>query len=118
MKRIIAIAALTLIAACATPLAYEQTVFQMRGAQNAALRAAVEYRELTQCAAVKVQPCADKAVVTQLQLADRVADTALAAAEGAVRTPGFGESVMASAVAAAEAGLAAFQSILATVKGK
>lgn len=119
MKRILASAFLiVLMAGCAAvPQSPEQVVFQARGAQNIALRAAVGYKELKPCAAVKVQPCSDTAVVKQLQLADGVSDQALNAAEVAVRTPGFGASVVSSAVTAATAALAAFQSIVATIAG-
>ncbi len=114
--RKLALALLIALAGCASaPQSPEQVVFQARTAQNVALRAAVAYRELKPCLPVKVQPCSEKAVVTQLQLADRVSDQALGAAETAVRTPGFGASIVSSAVTAATAALAAFQSIVATL---
>jgi hypothetical protein len=109
---------LLLLTACATPQNSEQAVFQMRGAQNVALRTAVAYKELKPCAEPKAQPCSEKRVVTQLQLADTVSDKAIGAAENAVRTPGFGQNIIDSAVTAAEAALAAFQSIIATLGGK
>ncbi len=94
----------------------EQAVFQMRTDQNVGLRAAVEYKRLKPCATPAVQPCSDKAIVGQLQKADEVSDKALGAAESAVRTPGFGQSIVDSAVTAAQAALAAFQSIVATLR--
>lgn len=118
MKRLFAVAILTLVAACATaPQNAEQTVFQARTAQNVALRAAIGYAELPACREPKVQPCADKEVVDQLKLASRVTDQALTAAETAVRTPGFGTNVISSAVAAGTSALAAFQTIVATLSG-
>jgi len=120
MKRILAILSFTLLAGCAggTLQRPDQVVFAARGAQNVALRAAVGYKELKPCAAVPVQPCSDKAVVAQLQLADRVADQALGAAESAVRSKGFGADIVNSAVTAATAALSAFQAIVATIGGK
>lgn len=118
LKMLLAVALLALASACATPQSPQEVVFQARGAQNVALRAAVEYKRLTPCAVPAKQPCSDKAVVAQLQKADKVADTALAAAESAVRTPGFGANVIDSAVTAAKAALAAFQSIVATFGSK
>jgi len=120
MKKFFAIFSfLVLTSGCAiNPQNPEQTVFQMRGTQNVVLRAAVEYKELKPCATPKVQPCSDKVVVTQLQLADKVTDTALSAAESAVRTPGFGKNIVDSAISAANAALVAFQTIVATIERK
>lgn len=115
MKVLYAGIAALLLAACATVQSPQETVFAARAAQNVVLRAAVEYKRLTPCAVPIKQPCSDKAVVAQLQKADTVADKALAAAEIAVRTPGFGKDVVDSAVTAAKAALAAFQSIVASV---
>ena len=120
MKTMIGIALLALaLAGCATtPQTPQEIVFQARGAQNVALRAAVEYKRLAPCATPAKQPCSDKAVVAQMQKADTVSDQALSAAESAVRTPGFGANVISTAVTAAQAALAAFQSIVATFGGK
>jgi len=111
MKRIalFVVAALT---ACATPQSPQEIVFQARSAQNVALRAAVEYKRLPPCAVSVRPPCSDKAIVAQIQKADITADTALAAAEAAVRTPGFGENIITSALVAAQAALAAFQTLV------
>lgn len=108
--KLMLIAAVLALAACATPQSPAESVFQAKTAHAVALRSAVAYRELPRCNPAP-QPCHDPAVVQQLQKADRTADAALDAAEAAVRTPGFGESVIASAVASAKAALAAFTSI-------
>lgn len=103
-----------LLAGCATPESPQQSVFQAKSAYAVALTAAVAYKRLPDCARA-AQPCSDKAVVAQLQKADTVASTALDSAEHAVRTPGFGQNVVSSAVAAAQAALQAFTSITATL---
>jgi hypothetical protein len=113
MKMLIAVIALA-IAGCATPQSSQQSVFQAKTAYAVALTTAVAYKRLPDCA-TRPQPCSDKAVVAQLQKADTVAATALDAAETAVRTPGFGESVIRSSVTAARAGLDAFLSIVNTL---
>lgn len=113
MKKFILIIALA-VAGCSTPQSPAETVFQAKTAHAVALRSAVAYRELPACP--KAPVCHDPAVVAQLQKADRTADAALDAAEAAVRTPGFGESVIASAVASAKAALAAFTSITDTLR--
>lgn len=116
MRMLIVIAALFL-AACTTPQSPAQAVFQAKTAHAVALRTAVAYRELPKCNPAP-QPCHDPAVVAQLQKADKTADAALDAAENVVRTPGFGENVITSTIAAAQAALAAFTSITATLGGK
>lgn len=95
---------------CAAPESPQQSVFQAKSGYAVALTAAVAYKRLPDCTKAP-QPCSDKAVVTQLQKADTVASTALDAAETAVRTPGFGDAVVASSVTAARSALDAFVSI-------
>ncbi len=105
---------LLFLAGCATPESPQQSVFQAKSGYAVALTAAVAYKRLPDCTRAP-QPCSDKAVVAQLQRADTVASTALDSAENAVRTPGFGQSVVSSAVTAAQAALQAFTSITATL---
>ncbi len=107
--------ALLLLAGCAAaPQSPQQAVFEAKSSYAVALTAAVAYKRLPDCARA-AQPCSDKAVVAQLQKADTVASVALDSAENAVRSPGFGQSVVSSAVAAAQAALQAFTSITATL---
>jgi hypothetical protein len=89
----------------------QQVVYQAKVAFNTALTAAVAYKRLPTCAVPARLPCSDPAVVAQLTKAANVADAALDAAEDAVRTPGFGTSVLSSAAAAAQAALTAFLAI-------
>lgn len=105
------------MAGCAAPQSPQQSVFQAKSGYAVALTAAVTYKRLPDCTKAP-QPCSDKAVVAQLQKADNVAATALDSAESAVRTPGFGKDVVNSAIAAANAALAAFTSITSTLKVK
>lgn len=117
MKTLIAVLTALVLSACAATSSQSpaETVFQAKTAHAVALRAAVAYRELPPCAKA-AQPCHDAAIVAQLQKADKVADAALDSAENAVRTPGFGQAVISSTVAAAQAALAAFVSITDTLR--
>jgi len=115
--KLLAIALLALLAGCATPQSPSESVFQAKTAHAVALRSAVAYRELPPCAKAP-QPCRDPAIVAQLQKADKVADAALDSAENAVRTPGFGQAVISSAITAAQAALAAFVSITDTLRSR
>jgi acetoin utilization deacetylase AcuC-like enzyme len=117
IQLVLIIGLMILVSACAVPQSPAETVFQAKTAHAVALRSAVAYRELPRCDSGQ-RPCHDPAVVEQLQKADRTADAALDAAEAAVRTPGFGESVIASAVASAKAALTAFVSITDTLRTK
>jgi len=124
MKRLFLIVLFALAAVgCAAPSAgsgpsYQQGVFQAKTQYSAALTAAVAYKRLPTCTATVPLPCSQPAVIAQLQKADNVAAQALDAAEVAVRTPGFGASVVSSAVAAANAAMQAFVSITTTLGTK
>lgn len=95
----------------------QQTIFEAKSGYAVALTAAVAYKRLPNCKAAK-PPCSDSAIVAQLQKADTVAASALDAAEAAARTPGFGDSVVASSATAAQAALRAFVSITSTLQVK
>ena len=114
MILVLALALTPAIHGCATPESPQQAVFQAKSSYAVALTAAVAYKRLPDCVGAP-QPCSSAPVVSQLQKADNVAASALDAAESAVRTPGFGESIVASAVGSAKAALAAFLSITATL---
>jgi len=111
------LAILVLLAGCATPESPSQSVFQAKSAYSVALTAAVAYKHLPDCTKAP-QPCSDKAVISQLKKADDVAAAALDAAESAVRSPGFGADILATAVASAKSALAAFLSITSTIGSK
>lgn len=115
IQLVLIIGLLVLVSACAVPQSPAETVFQAKTAHAVALRSAVAYRELPRCNPAP-QPCHDPAVVAQIQRADKVADAALDAAENAVRSPGFGQSVITTAVRTAQEALQAFVTIVATVR--
>lgn len=97
----------------------QQTVFGAKGAYEAALTIAVTYAELPRCGAPgHVGLCSDRKVVDQVVKARDVARDALGAAEGVVRSPGFGNDVIRTSVDAADAALKAFLSITNTLKVK
>lgn len=119
--RLISLAFLfSLLGACAGPQTPQQAVFQTKSAYEVGLTTAVAYKRLPVCqeGASGPQLCSKKTVVTQLQKADDVAAKALDAAENTVRTPGFGESIVQSAVTAARAALDAFVAIVNTLQVK
>lgn len=89
------------------------TVYQVESGYKTALVAAVAYKKLPVCKEPRQLPCSDPAVVAQLQRADNVANAAIAAAESATRTPGFGKDAIASALGAANAALTALTAIVA-----
>lgn len=109
-KLITAVFIAVALAACATPQSPQQAVFETKSGYAVALTAAVSYKRLPLCEKTK-PPCSDPKVVAQLQRADNVAASALDAAEQAARTPGFGDSVVASSATAAQAALQAFVAI-------
>lgn len=107
-----AVLAAALCGCASAPQSPQQGVFQAKAAYAVALQTAVAYKRLPACSAAVKPPCSDPATVAQLQRADNVAAPALDAAEAAVRTPGFGKSLMDTAVASAQAAVAAFVAIL------
>ena len=118
MKLSVVVMALVLSACSIMPQSPAQTVYVAKIDHAAALIPAVAYKHLPACSDAVKPPCSDIAVVGQLQMADDVADGALDAAETAVRTPGFGKDVVRTAVAAANAAVAALVSITNTLRSK
>lgn len=118
VQLVLIIGLLILVSACAVPQSPAESVFQAKTAHAVALRSAVAYRELPACKVPAVQPCRDAAVLAQIQRADKVADAALDAAENAVRSPGFGQNVIQTAVKSAQEALTAFVTIVATVRSQ
>ena len=95
----------------------QQTVFGAKGAYEAALTIAVAYAELPRCKPGTARfTCSDRRVVDQVVQARNVARDALGAAEGIVRSPGFGSDVVKASVDAADAALRAFVSIANTLR--
>lgn len=94
----------------------QQAVFTAKSAYATTLTVAVAYKNLRPCGASVPQPCSDPAIVAQLQKADIVANTALDAAEAAVRTPQVGTTARDRAVATANSALAALSALLSNVR--
>lgn len=121
MKRVLlvlALAASVMGASCTSaPKTPQQAVYAAKSSYEVALTAAVAYAELPSCEKT-TPPCSDPKIVAQLKKAQPVARQALDAAESAVRTPGFGDDVVTSSVAAAQAALTAFVSITASLEKK
>lgn len=105
------VVALALVA-CAIPNTPQQTVYAAKATYVGAAETALRYMNLPRCAAPAVQPCSSQAVVDGIKKADNIAFAALEQAEAVVRTPGFGESAVTSAVAAAQGAVRAFVEIV------
>ena len=125
MKRLIAAALLTAAAllGCARPGQQPGTnpqvaVFAVKGAYETALTVAVAYAQLPRCSTGTKAICSDQALVDQVVRARNVARDSIASAEGAVRTPGFGADVPATALTAAQAALDAFKAITTNLRVK
>jgi len=112
------ILSVAILSGCAGTTTPQQGVYSAKTQYAAALTIAVSYKRLPVCSATVKLPCSDPKIVAQLQKADNVAAASLDAAENAVRTPGFGKDVAQSALAAANAALAAFVSITSTLQVK
>lgn len=104
MKVLIVALALALTACGTTP---QQKVFNAHLAYDAALTAAVAYKE---------SPGADKTVVSTIQRADTVAFEALKSAQNVVRQPKQ-QSAWATAAMWASEAVAAFARVVTTAKG-
>ena len=111
---------LTLVAGCATGSGTTNTpaqaVFAAEGAYAAALTVAVAYGKLPRCPAATI--CSQQKVVDQIKLADGVAHAAIFSAQHIVRTQGFGQDAIASAVATATEAAKALSLITATLQVK
>lgn len=87
-----------------------------RSGYNTAIAAAIVYGKLPACSATQKAPCHDPALLAQMQKADRTAFDALDAADAILKVPGLGSGAMNTAVAAAQAALAAFTSLTGATK--
>lgn len=117
MKRCLMVAALLILASCATlsNQTPQSTVYALRGLYDSTVLApAAHYASLPRCAsgvsATLAAPCSDANAVVQLQKADAAAAVALDAAESQVRN--FPTIDATSAIAAAQAAINAATQIL------
>lgn len=105
MKRILAVALLAFLTACAgmvTPTKPSQIVYAAHGDYAAALPVAIQYKRLPTCGPAVSKLCKDPAVLKKLQAADDEAFKTLSAAQAAVRL-GDGTGGSAEATAAQKA---------------
>lgn len=93
-----------------------QAMVAARTGYGTALAAATAYGKLPTCSATQHAPCHDAALLRQLQKADAVAYAALDAADTILMQPALGTGARNSAVAAAQAALAAFVSLTGALK--
>lgn len=89
----------------------QRDVYAAKEAYGISERLATAYASLARCQVPAVQPCSDPAVLAQITKARNISRDALAAAQTATDTPGFGDSVIQSSIIAMQASLGAFQAI-------
>ena len=113
---------LTIVAGCTTvgggSTTPAQAVYAAEGAYAAALTVAVAYGKLPRCGAASPTLCSQQKVVDQIKLADAVAHTAIFSAQSIVRTQGFGQDAIQSAVATATEAARALSLITSTLTVK
>lgn len=104
------------LVACTAPKSPAQAVFQLKGDYAAALSIETAYDKLPTCGTdFSGYVCKDLKLAKTVRQIDDSAYAALGAAESAVRTPGFGEERVTTAVATATNAIAAFVSITSTL---
>lgn len=118
MKRLFAIGLLLAVAACTTPRTPAQGVYAAKSTYAAALTVAVEYRNLPPCQPGGPAICRDAKVMAVVLKADDVAAVTLDQAETTVRDARASGDTLDKAVLAAEAAVASFKAITATLKTK
>lgn len=121
MRKILAVAALLLLAACQTatvatttfdPAGAQKSVFALKSGYAAVLSAAVAYNERPRCGLPRSPVlCSKQEVVVQLRKADAAAGAAIDAAEDAVRSLSQSPTVVEAAIKAAKQALEAFNVI-------
>ncbi len=115
-RSLLAVAVLALAGCASTStLTPAQVVYAAKGAYATALSGAVAYESMPRCAPAVPKPCSDPELVAQIRKADNVAAAALDAAEAAVRTPAVGTTARDRAIQAAQAALAAFSALVASL---
>lgn len=120
MKSIAALAAslaLTL-GACSQPISPSHLIYHLEGDYAAALVVETAYDNLPDCS-LPDSPllCSDRDTKRKARQADEVAWSAIKEAQAAVRTPGFAEDKVQTALVTAQRAVAAFAEITATLKG-
>ena len=96
-----------------------QAVYLAQGAFAGALNAAVAYAEQPMCRPPAKQiTCSDPEIVVQLRQASEAAYAALTHAQRAVRTPGFGEDRIRTAITIANESISAFSALVHRLGGR
>lgn len=124
MRRLIAVAALLLLAGCQSvatttfdPSGAQKGVFALKSAYAVTLTAAVTYTDRPRCGR-PTSPvlCSEPSVVAQLRKADNAAFVAIDAAETAVRSLSANPTVVEAAVKGASGALDAFKAVVSIYK--
>lgn len=111
---LIAVALLALTFGCAgapPTLTPQIMVFTVKAGYETSLTGMVAYARLPRCTPANTPVCSRQDLIDQLERARTTARAAIDAAEGAVRTPGFGTDALATAVTAADAATKALTAI-------
>lgn len=106
------------ITACTQPETPAQTVYAIESSYAAGLRIELAYSNLPRCHLTRIPLCSDVAVIKKVQRADNIAYSAIKQAETAVRTQGFNDSKITSAIASAKALTGAFTDITSQLRVK
>lgn len=112
----VAVVAALLAAGCTTPKTPAQSVLAATATYNGAGKVGLTYMALPRCTDGGPKVCSSQAVVDAIKTADNAAYATLTSAETVVRTPGFGDDAITSAVTAAKGAVDAFVAITNTVK--
>lgn len=110
------LAVAALLAACTLPGSPQEAVLASTATYNGAGKVALVYLGLPHCAGGGPKVCSDPGVVEAIKSADNAAYATLVSAEKVVRTPGFGDSAIQSAIAAARGAVDAFVAVTNAVK--
>ena len=122
MKKLIALCAITLLAACSTfstsntidTKTAANRVYAAKVGHTGLLTAAVTYNNLARCTPTNRPVCSEQSVVDQLRKANTAAVATLDSAETVVRTPNVNQDVVEFTVLSAENAVKAYQSIVKT----
>lgn len=114
MKRLLAIALVAILAACASTVAQtpQQRVFALQTEYNGVLTAAVAYESQPRCTAVVTTKCSSTSIVAIIRKADIDAYAALKAAQDTVRAPGASDSTITLAITGAVNAIGAMKTVL------
>ncbi len=104
------------LAACSAPKSSAQIVYMVQSDYATALRAELAYSSLPRCGKpTSPKLCSEVNIIKNIQQADNVAWASIQEAQAAVRTPGFGEAKIATAIATAKALVGSFMKITQTL---